>query len=211
VIGGIVLPTNFRHLTSAEWAVVDLVFGSTLPFRFRVFVADGIGLHNTPFTVPTTVISSALLAAGIANPIAGLFPPRIALGVGVGYLMSATNAGFVMNVGAAYYPDLTIDPYGLKLLVHEMTHVWQGRNDWFALSSTLAALAAQCKGMSTARGFSGRGAAYGYTLSSPLAAWGSFNPEQQAQIVEDWYKDGSSTTAAAFPYIKDYVRKGKTS
>jgi len=210
-VAGVILPTKFRHLSAAEWAIVDAVFGPTLPFQFRILVADGIGLHNVPFTVPTSVISSALLAAGIANPFVPATVVRAPLALVAGYGASIANAGYVMNVGPKYYPDMTITAWGKDLLVHEMTHVWQGKNSVFALSATLGALAAQCKGMSVSGGFSGRTGAYAYSVTSPLAAWGSFNPEQQAQIVEDWYHKGSSTSSDVFPYIRDYVRKGKTS
>lgn len=223
---GIVLPTDFRHLHAAEWDIVDSVFGPTLPYRFRVFISNGIGLYNTPFTVPTSVLSSAFIAAGIANPllsaagIGGLVssPVRLALGVGAGYGASVVNAGFVMNVGPKYYANLLIDDYGVDTLVHEMTHVWQGKNGILALSSTLGALGAQCKGMSVSGGFAGRGSAYTYTIASPLAPWGGFNPEQQAQIVQDWYRFTKRATPSdlaeaktRFPYIADKVRKGKTS
>jgi len=209
-VAGVILPTKFRHLNGAEWAIVNTVFGPTLPFQFRVFAADGIGLHNVPFTVPTSVISSALMAAGIANPLAPGTAVRAPVALLAGFGASIGNAGYVMNVGPKYYPDLTITAWGKDLLVHEMTHVWQGKNSLFALSATLGALAAQCRGMSVSGGFSGRSGAYAYSISSPLAPWGSFNPEQQAQIVEDWYHKGSSKTDDVFPYIDGYVRKGKT-
>jgi hypothetical protein len=210
-VSGVTLPTNFRQLSAAEWAIVDAVFGPTLPLRFRVLISDGIGLYNTPFTVPSSIISAAIITNPVLSlaGIGGLLttPLRAA----AGYASSVTNAGYVMNLGPKYFPDCTISAYAKKLLVHEMTHVWQGSNSVFALSATLASLAAQCSGMSVSGGFSGRSSAYAYTLSSPLAPWGSFNPEQQAIIVEDWYRDGSLSTAAAWPYIRDYVRKGKTS
>jgi len=223
---GVILPTDFRHLHGPEWDVVDPVFGSTLPYRFRVFVSNGIGLYNTPFTVPTSVLSSAFIAAGISNPllslagIGGLIstPARLALGVSAGYGASVVNGGFVMNVGPKYFANLLIDDDGVDTLVHEMVHVWQGKNGLFALSSTLGAVAAQCKGMSVSGGFSGRHSAYTYTITSPLAPWGGFNPEQQAKIVEDWYRltqfgmpSDLAEAKKRFPYIDDYVRKGKTS
>jgi len=210
-IAGVILPTNFRQMSAVEAGIVNTVFGPTLPFQFRIYIADGIGLHNVPFTVPTSVLSSALLAAGIANPILPGVAPRIGLGLAAGYAASVANAGFVINVGPKYYPDLTITAWGKDLLVHEMTHVWQGKHSVFALSATLGALAAQCRGMSVSGGFSGRSGAYAYSVTSPLTPWGNFNPEQQAQIVEDWYHDGSSSSADVFPYIRDYVRKGRTS
>jgi hypothetical protein len=210
-VAGVILPTKFREISAVEWGIVTTVFGATLPYQFRIYIADGIGLHNVPFTVPTSVISSALLAAGIANPFLPALAPRIPLALAAGFGASIVNAGYVINVGPKYYPDLTITPWGKDLLVHEMTHVWQGKHSVFALSATLGALAAQCRGMSVSGGFSGRSGAYAYSVSSPLAPWGNFNPEQQAQIVEDWYHNGSSKTDDLYPYIQDYVRKGKTS
>ena len=232
-VAGIELPTHFRHLTSNEWAIVTRVFGDTLPYHIRVFIADGLGLYGAPFTVPTSIISSALVAAGIANPfvslagVGGLLtaPLRVAAGAGVGYGLSVVNAGYVINVGTRLrpeygggisYPDLTKTDRLQDLLVHEMTHVWQGKNSVFALSATLGSLAAQCTGMAASGTVAGRGAAYAVTLTSPLAAWGSFNPEQQAWIVEKWFSKQTGgkkedEKAPEFDYIKKYVRQGKTS
>lgn len=159
---GIILPTHFRHLSSDEWDIVDHVFGAAnLPYRFRVVIADGVGLYDTPFTVPTSAISSALLAAGITNPVLSVAGPVGALttplrmlvrGV-AGQAASIANAGYIINVGPTYYPDTTKDAFGKETLVHEMTHVWQGKNNVFALTATLASLAAQCRGMSVSGGY----------------------------------------------------------
>jgi hypothetical protein len=48
---------------------------------------------------------------------------------------------------------------------------------------------------------------YRYTFGQP---WSSFDPEQKAQIVEDWFKTGEHTMSydPFWPYIRDYVRKG---
>jgi hypothetical protein len=222
---GIILPTHFRHLSSDEWTIVDHVFGATnLPYRFRVVIADGVGLYDTPFTVPTSAISSALLAAGITNPLLSLAGPvgllttpiRMLVGGVAGQGASVANTGYIINVGPTYYPDTTKDSYGKETLVHEMTHVWQGKNNVFALTATLASLAAQCRGMSVSGGYKGRSAAYRYTIGTPPPAWGRFNPEQQANIVQQWYNDSQdptvvSTTTKELPYVRDYLRQGKTS
>ena len=224
---GISMPTHFRHLSDTEWAIVDPVFGATLPMRVRVFLGDGLGAEGRPFTVPTSVISSSLIALGIANPFASLAGPagwvtaplRTAKAIAVGRLASVVNAGFVINVGRDYYfRGLTVDDYGKALLVHEMTHVWQGKNDTLALNATLGSLAAQCKGVATTRSMAGSGLAYDYTMT-PTPVWGNLNPEQQAQIVEHWYTgfDPATRTWGAatdtgnprFSYIRDYVRAGK--
>ena len=89
------------------------------------------------------------------------------------------------------------------LLVHEMAHVWQGRNSWFALSYVVESVVSQ--GVSAWRG-AGTGGAYTYAPGRP---WGSYNPEQQASIIEDWYKSGMPTAGPLWPYIRDHVRRGR--
>jgi len=228
-LAGVNLPTKIRHLSSDEWRIVTDVFVDTLPYAVRIFISNGMGLYGTPFTAPTSAISSALVAAGIANPLISLggagglisAPFRAAVGLGAGYALSAVNAGYVINVGDQWagdpsYPDLSKTTKMQDLLVHEMTHVWQGKSNVFALTATLGSLAAQCTGMAASGTFSGRGSAYAVTLTTPLSPWGSFNPEQQAWIVEKWYSSGpggskATATAPEFPYIRDFVRKGKTS
>jgi hypothetical protein len=49
------------------------------------------------------------------------------------------------------------------------------------------------------------GAAYNFTLGQP---WKSYNPEQQATIVEQWFVGGQRTTDPRYPYIANHVRKG---
>jgi hypothetical protein len=223
---GIVLPTQFRQLSNDEWRIVEDVFLDTLPYHFRVWIGDGLGGRGAPFTIPTSAITAALLTAGISNPFILGGPltsaPRALLGFAAGVTGSDINAGYIINVGTRYFPNLLIDDNGKETLVHEMTHVWQSKHKLFALQTTLAAAAAQCSGMAAAHGFSGRSRAYSYTVTTPLAPWGGFNPEQQAQIVEDWYRPvsagklvgapgyGASKTAPTFPYIRDYIRRGRT-
>ncbi len=40
-----------------------------------------------------------------------------------------------------------------------------------------------------------------------LQDWGSYNVEQQASIVEDWFKNGSREDDPRFRYIRDNIRK----
>ena len=48
--------------------------------------------------------------------------------------------------------------------------------------------------------------AYRYTLGK---RWGQYNVEQQASIVEDWFRKGRKTTDPRYRYIRDNIRKGK--
>ena len=89
------------------------------------------------------------------------------------------NAGYLINVGAAY------DALGVthqRLLVHETTHVWQGKNSTFALSYVYNSVLNQ--------GMHGSGA-YAFVAGQP---WKPYNVEQQATIVDTWFNSGMPTT-----------------
>jgi hypothetical protein len=83
------------------------------------------------------------------------------------------------------------------ILIHELAHVWQGHNSNFAWGYTLNSLFSQmvCDN------------AYKYRLGDE---WQNYNVEQQASIVEDWYKRGRSKSDPAFRYIRDNVWNPKT-
>ena len=116
-------------------------------------------------------------------------------------------------MGPKAWPDCTdsttnIPGFGPvdEVFVHELTHVWQGYNDFFPDSFMTDSLAAQgwaalIKG--------DRNKAYTYKLGKP---WASYNVEQHASMVEDWYKNGMNKTSSdpLWPYIKKFVRKGKS-
>lgn len=172
-------------MSQPEYAIVTRVLGNTLPRRFRIIITNGAGLSNRPFTIPTSLLSAlgATVAAGFA-------------GAAAGYLTSFINAGYLMNVGSAY-PDMSTS--NTALLIHETTHVWQGKNSTLSLNYVFNSCINQCL-----RG----GAAYNYTAGS---AWGSYNVEQQASIVEDWFIAGEHESGDLWSYIRDYVRQGKTS
>jgi len=211
--GSAKMPTRFRLLTDAEWTIVTRVFtADKLPYRWRVVITDGAGVDGRPFTIPTSLLTTAAPAAFTAavtkNP---LIAAIVAVPSGlIGTALSFMNAGFIMSVGATCYGNLTArdtsdqDADAAALLVHEMTHVWQGRNSKLALTYVWESVISQCRGAISGGGTS---AAYDYT---PGAVWTSMNPEQQAHAVEDWfYKDSESTTVQRFDYIRDFVRKGR--
>jgi hypothetical protein len=49
------------------------------------------------------------------------------------------------------------------------------------------------------------GGTYSYTPGNP---WSSYNAEQQASIVEDWFRGGMPASDPLYPYITDHVRTG---
>jgi hypothetical protein len=66
-----------------------------------------------------------------------------------------------------------------QLLIHELVHAWQIANETFLPEY-------YCRAFATAAGTAGGDmSAYGYGPSGP--SWGSFNTEQQASIVDDWF------------------------
>src|SRR5215468_4840882 len=211
--GSATMPRRFRLLTDAEWPIVTRVFtADKLPYRWRVVITDGAGAYGRPFTIPTSLLTTAAPAAFVAavtkNPLVAAI---VAVPAGIiGTAFSFMNAGFIMSVGSGPYADLTARDRSdqeadcAALQVHEMTHVWQGRNSKLALTYVWESVIAQCRGAISGGGTS---AAYNYTVGTP---WSSMNPEQQAHAVEDWfYQDSESTTARRFDYIRDFVRKGR--
>ena len=97
--------------------------------------------------------------------------------------------GFRIYIGPTVY---------WNVLVHELTHVWQGINGPTTVSYIFNSILCQAAFWTSA---------YDYTLGEP---WDRYGCEQQAQIVEDWWKRGHSTSDAAFHYIRDHVWKGDT-
>ena len=87
------------------------------------------GRRGRAFTIPTSLLSGLLGVSPIAFVSAAL-----------GYLASAINAAYLINVGVDYDALATTQK---RLLVHETTHVWQGKNSKFALSYVFASLVSQ--------------------------------------------------------------------
>lgn len=185
---GISIPTSARFMNQSEYDIVQRVMGDTLPYRVRIIITNGAGLSNRPFTIPTSLVTTLLGTAA-----ASFMAPVAALG---GYLTSFINLAYLMNVGTAY---ADMSSTNTDLLVHETMHVWQGKNSFFSLSYVFDSCISQCL-----RG----GGAYNYTAGGD---WGSYNVEQQASIVEDWFVAGEPTSGDLWGYVRDYVREGKTS
>lgn len=115
-----------------------------------------------------------------------------------------TNAGIgqdTIYVTKQFYSAVPDD-----ILVHELVHVWQGTNDGLTgWGYKLDSLAHQ--GYHTLVG-NGRNAAYTYDRAwLGLRGWGMFSAEEQAQVVEDWFKGGELKTDPAFRYIHWCIRK----
>lgn len=90
-----------------------------------------------------------------------------------------------------------------KTLIHELAHVWQGEhyNSW---SWTYVVFSLKDQAVNND--------AYAYDKTR-LGPWDDYGPEQEAQIVEDWFADGmktydptNETGDLRFYYIKKHIR-----
>jgi hypothetical protein len=145
---------NKRHLTAMEQALATSVFKDKLPAWWRIYIGDGLGKGDRPYT------------------------------------WEHLSLFYVLHVGPTIYPDLSVRYR--NLLIHELTHVWQYYNGyWVAPRSVWV------------QGF---GAGYHYTLNPATDCWNDFNVEQQASIVEDWFKSGMSTEDDRYPFIEMIIR-----
>ena len=176
------VPTRARLMTESEYRIVSRVFGNTLPYRARMVVTNAAGANGRAFTIPTSLLAT----------LAGVNPVTFLASAGLGYLASCINIAYLINVGDAYD---TLGSSQATLLVHETAHVWQGKNSAFALSYVFRSVFSQCV----------HSDAYGYV---PGAPWASYNVEQQASIVEDWFGVGEPVSGPLYPYIAQHVRRG---
>jgi hypothetical protein len=104
---------------------------------------------------------------------------------------------WLMNVGPTHYQDLTKAP---AFFIHELTHVWQGQH-----GVPITANSAIHQGLAVLQGGNFNDA-YQYNCCS---TWNSYNIEQQARIVGDWFSNGMNTADPLYPYIRDHIRAGK--
>lgn len=170
---------NTRALTATEEQIAQRVFGNTIPYR-EVLVSDGLGKDNRPFTVPTNV------------PMNIPFVPSF----------NVQGGKYVMHVGDAYN-GMSNRKEDQCLLIHELTHVWQGENHAFwSWAYMIYSLKDQLL----------MDNAYRYDPTQ-LKPWNEYGAEQQATIVEDWYADGmqtfdpvTETGDRRFYYIKKHIR-----
>ena len=161
-----------RFLTEKEESLARKVFADSLPYD-SVYISNAVGLEQRPYTIP--------------------HPLR--------------RGSFVINIGPEMFPDAAahsmtaLGQTADAILIHELTHVWQGVHRAHALDFVKDSVLNQIR--------------YGdraYQLDTSkvgTAQWDSFGAEQQAMIVEGWYDDGMAEGDPAFVYIRDNVRAGK--
>lgn len=212
------VPTTARWPTTNEWSIITAVFGDTMPFRQRILITDGLGGGDRPFTIPTAAISLATIPAAMQAALAALvtnatgrlgdalttvvnFTGWHGIGAAPSQLLGIANLGYLVNVGPTAYPNMDTAAHR-NLLVHEFAHVWQGKNSTSSTTYVANSMFNQCRADFSS---GSHGGAYAYTAGNN---WRTYNAEQQASIVEDWYAGGMAQSGALWPYVRDYVRKG---
>src|SRR5262249_38221318 len=122
------VPTHIRWPTTQEWDIVTEDFRGTLPLRQRVFITNGLGGDNAPFTIPTSAISPLTVPTLISTALMGLITSKTgAVGDVVNKIVNVTgflpgpallsraasvvNAAYVISVGPSAYPNLASGTY----------------------------------------------------------------------------------------------------
>ncbi|WP_223258396.1 eCIS core domain-containing protein [Thermogemmatispora tikiterensis] len=131
---------------------------------------------------------------------------------------ASRTVGNTINLEDVYYDGdtLNLTPEGRLILIHEMGHVWQYQHG--GLAYIPESLIAQIRG---AVGGGSRNAAYDWRAAIQAGTpWEEWNPEQQAEAIEDYNRalrrtrDGTATAqdykdlSTLQPYI-DRVRRGE--
>ncbi|RMG04892.1 MAG: hypothetical protein D6735_06185 [Acidobacteria bacterium] len=182
------IPTRFRLLSEEEYRLALEVFNQNLPSKRRIIVTDGSGISDRAFTIPIS-----LILIGAVTVMAIPFGLLTALIVFWSLCMaSCLNPGYLMNVGKAY-PNLGSEHP--SLLIHEITHVWQGERAFFSITYVLNSCFHQIlKGHS----------AYSYDIQSQ-----KYSVEQEAQLIEDWFTAGKPETGPLWQYVKSKVKASR--
>lgn len=87
--------------------------------------------------------------------------------------------------------------------IHELTHVWQGHHRRVAWEYMVESMIAQGHAIIKE---GDRNKAYEYKPGEP---WDDYNVEQQALLVQDWYRNGMRTDDERFTYIVNHIRAGR--
>ena len=122
---------------------------------------------------------------------------------------------YTIHLGPAGFEDALQDDDLKNTLIHELTHCWQGQNSRLGFGFMIGSICCQTQAYLTQPRYEPKNtvfkivpsaaSAYAY---SPGKDWTDYNCEQQAQIVEDWFARGMSTSDPRYRYVRDNIRKG---
>lgn len=114
-----------------------------------------------------------------------------------------TLRNYIIYFGPEVFKD-GADRAGIgDTFIHELTHVWQGFHSTLGWEYMINSMIAQGHAILTK---GNRNHAYDY---KPGKGWKEYNVEQQALLVQDWFKNGMSEDDERFTYIAKHIRKGR--
>jgi hypothetical protein len=185
---------GIRGLRGEERDMLSRVYKDSLPPMHNIVIVSLIGVSGRPFTLPASFV------AGLASFI---LPGSEALLIALAALAAKREEAYLLFLGRSGYNDAIggfpeHDTLGGQTLVHEACHVWQGYHQMFTWGYIFNSIYFQCC----------KGGAYDVP-NPPTERWDHYGAEQQAVIVEDWFKFGESTSDAYYPYVRSNVRPGK--
>jgi hypothetical protein len=111
---------------------------------------------------------------------------------------------YTIYFGPAVFSDGALKTVKTRnTFIHELTHVWQGHHSTFSWQYMVNSILSQGRAII----FHGsRGKAYEFKAGK---AWGDYNVEQQAYIVQSWFADGMKTDSELYVYITENIRAGR--
>lgn len=168
---------DVRSLRQNEIDLTRTVFQHTISFD-NVYLGNRTGLGGAPWTE--------------YNYIDEIVGDRYIIHLGPGGYADATSSA---NISTDYQKKIR------DTLIHELVHVWQGQH---SLLSGLYQASSLFSQLGSILRTGSRHDAYRYT---PGQDWSSYNVEQQAKIVENWFKNGLSENDQLFRYIRDNIRR----
>ncbi len=182
-----------RTLRLHERDLAKEVYKNSLPPLQNILIVSLSGIDGRAFTIPASLL--AALADVILPPSSPLVLLALSSLAAKGieqYLIFLGKQGFKDALGHVKYSSKKGDVF-----VHELGHVWQGYNSaftwWYVFNSIYYQV--EC----------GSGA-YDYT---PGGQWDQYEAEQQANLIEDWYKGGEQESGQLYSYMKCNVWPGK--
>lgn len=104
------------------------------------------------------------------------------------------NALFYVNYPRLYRKGLHgLETFYQGIAIHELTHVWQGEHSSWTPSYLFKYLLLLMKGRPKGKFFG---------EYEPGKPWNSYDVEQQAAILCDWYLEGMQPDSPLFRYVK---------
>ncbi len=125
-----------------------------------------------------------------------------AIGIGGRPWTSGGPRRFKVRVGPTLFATgMSASAHGRAVLVHELTHVFQGQTGAIGIGYMAGSVASQAWALLRTGSTS---SAYDFRPGLP---WDRYNCEQQANLVETWVTGGMRTDDPLFPYIRDHIRR----